>query len=376
MWRLQRLRRWSIATVGVPALIAIAAGPADPERAEFNGRDGRTTKVRRIILAQAKSKPTPKKGVEPSKASADKNDTSSEPVGLARWKKASPKTTPVVTPSTNFLLFSSLPKDRASAASRAVQGGYGQLRSLFGHTGVDWGGKASLFVFNDALTYGEFVRTTDGRTAAEGETGMARFDVPQPYVAVIDPLGGREARPTAAHPVRKAGRGKRGKGASAVSTPATVEPTLHARLFEQLVAGAGSKAGKPPRWLTLGIGDRLAMGSERRSPYYRKLLHDATLLAEQSWITKATEALGGSARIDDERAVGFAVVQWLAAHDVLPAMTKALLVGGDKLDDAVNDVLNLTREEFLRRTADALTGAADLPAEGGEMEGLPDFFNQ
>jgi hypothetical protein len=348
-----RLGARAIAAVGVPALllVAIAAGAPGPGR---------------VIRAQAKAKPAPKKAGE----AAEKKGANAEAVGLARWKKASPKTTPTVTNSANFVLFSTLPKDRASTTVRAVQGAYPQIRALFGQAAVDWG-KAGLFVFHDAASYGEFVKTTDGRSPAEGETGMAKFDVAEPYAAVIDPQGGRESKPAATATAKKVGRSKRGRAAAAV--PASVEPTLNARLLEQVVAGVGSKAGKPPRWLTLGIADRLARTADRRSPYYRKILRDAAGLSEQGWITRATDALGGESNVDDQRAVGYVIVLWLAAKDRLAAMTKELMAGGDKLDDAIANVFeNGTREDFLKAVDPAR--AMDQESEDGAMDGMPDFF--
>jgi hypothetical protein len=185
---------------------------------------------------------------------------------------------------------------------------------------------------------------------------------------VIDPQGSREAKPTASPPAKKAPRSKRGRTQPTV----VAEPTLASRVLEQISAGAGSKAGKPPRWLTLGIGDRLAMAAERRNPYYKKLQRDAFELSQSGWRSKAEDALGGQLKIDDERAVGFAVVRWLASKNHLNTMTKELLAGGEKLDDAIARVFDGgSREQFLSEIDPANAAMAEPE---GEMEGAPDFF--
>jgi hypothetical protein len=279
----------------------------------------------------------------------DQRDKQVESVARARWKKASPKTNPEVTPGAHFLLFGRLPKDRAGAAVKAVEGQYATVKALLGARALDWGEKASLFVFNDAAAFGEFVRAVENREVEAGETGTAGFSVPQPYVAVIDPLGGREESTGSAPASRRPGRGARGGTADGDFSGGGSERTLPGLLTEQFVIGAAGRAGKPPRWVTLGLGALVASRLEGRTPYYQKLRRDAYQLCELGWGPKAQEALGDATKVEDVRAVGFAIMEWLSTVNkaVIPPFVEGMQAGGEKLDEVIGNVLNGTREQFL-----------------------------
>ena len=72
--------------------------------------------------------------------------------------------------------------------------------------------------------------------------------------------------------------------------------------------------GKPPRWLTLGLGALVASHVEPGSPYYRKIRRDAVEAATQGWTSKANDALGDQETVDVVRAVGFAILEWIQAN--------------------------------------------------------------
>jgi hypothetical protein len=285
---------------------------------------------------------------EPARQPTDERDKRVEEIGKQRWRKANPKSTPEVTPGTHFLLFSTLPKARAAAALKTLETQYGQLRGLIGPGPLDWPEKASLFVFNDRASFGEFVRNTAGREAEREVDGIASLSVPQLYVAVLDPLGGRDDQAQSAGP-RRGGRGRRHAHAAAQEGP---ERTLAGLLTEQFAGGILVRAGKAPRWLSLGLGAQMAARVEPRSPYYDKLRETAFNLHTQGWPFKATEALSESGKADDARAVGFAVLDWMSNADraAVGDFIKGMSRGGDKLDDVIREVLNGTREDFLNHT--------------------------
>lgn len=288
---------------------------------------------------------------ELAKMTNDQRDKQVEAVGRERWKKASAKTTPEVTNGTHFLLFSTLPKDRAAHLLKAIDGQYAKVRALLGPASVEWGEKASLFVLNDAGSYAAFVQANENREAETGDTGTAKLSSPQPYVAVVDPLGGREEPAGSAAP-KKPARSKRGGGDEEAS-PGGSERTLAGVLTEQLVIGSAARAGKPPRWLSLGLGAMMASRVEPRSPYYKKIRRDAYGLYELGWQTKAQEALGDATKSEEIRAVGFSNLEWAYSVDkrVLPEFIKGMLAGGEKLDDVLEKSLGMSREQFLEQVS-------------------------
>ena len=133
---------------------------------------------------------------------------------------------------------------------------------------------------------------------------------------MVDPLGGREGvESLAAATPKKASRTKR-KAASAASDDANTggpERTLAGVLTEHFVIGAAQRGGKPPRWLTLGLGALVASRVEPGSLYYRKIRREAFEICQLGWQSKASEALGDQEQTDVVRAVGFAILDWVAA---------------------------------------------------------------
>jgi len=286
-----------------------------------------------------------------AKLSTGERDKQVETVGLARWKKANPKVTPQVTPSAHFLMFGTLSKERASAALKALEAQFTAMKSALGPGSVELGEKASLFVFPDTASFGEFVRTQENREVEAGEVGSAKLNIPQPFVVVIDPTGDRgEASASGSGSSKKSSRGKRENDSDGITR------TLNGLLTEYLVVGVASKTGKPPRWLTLGLGAWFAGKVEPKSGYIPAIRQQAVEMCQIGWPTKATEALGDSARTDEIRAVGYVVIDWLAteAKPALPPFIKGMQEGTEKLDDVIGNVLNGTREEFLAHSADFL----------------------
>ena len=150
---------------------------------------------------------------------------------------------------------------------------------------------------------------------------------------------------------KRASRSKRGKAASASedSNPGGPERTLAGILTEQFVIGAAARGGKPPRWVTLGLGALVASQVEPGSPYYRKLRSDAADAANQGWQSKANDALGDQEQTPMVRAVGFAIMDFIRTRNrrAIAPFVAAMNEGGTKLDDAIGKVFNASREDFL-----------------------------
>ncbi len=287
-----------------------------------------------------------------AKMTPEQRDKQVETVALERWKKASPKTTPEVTPGTHFLLVSALPKARAAAALKKVEDQFDTVKSLVGPRAVEWGEKGTLFVFNDAGSFGEFVKANEKRDVESTEKGSALFSVPQPFVVVVDPLGGRDApEPLALAAPKKPSRAKKGKAAAAAEEAnlGGANRSLAGLLTEYLTIGTAEMTGKPPRWVTLGLGAFVSSRVEPGSPYYRRIRRDAFELCNLGWASKVNDALGDQEKTEVVRAAGFAILEWVAANDPssLSHLVREMGAGGPKLDEAIGKVLNMSRQDFL-----------------------------
>jgi hypothetical protein len=284
-----------------------------------------------------------------AKLSPKERDQKVEIAGRDRWKKTNPKLKPEIVPSANFMLFSNLPRDRATATVRAMETQYANLKRLLGSPATDWVEKVSLYVFNDRKDFVEFARTIENHEVDTGVSTGGNLAVPQPYVVVVDPLGGKKEEPAAARrkPARKKAEEKEAAGGS--------ERTLVGLLTESLGDATVAAQGKSPRWLSEGLGAFLSAQVEPRNPYYEKLRQTAWEKYKQGWSTKATEALGEGSQVSAEeiRAVGFAIVESLTAPDYrqsFPAFARGMSAGKEKLDDVLKDVYGVTREDFLKGT--------------------------
>ena len=80
----------------------------------------------------------------------------------------------------------------------------------------------------------------------------AKLMIPQPYVAVLDPMGGKKEEPAP----RRKGRGRRGEARD--SENGVSDRTLIGLLAESVDSAVVAAAGNPPRWLSKGIGSYLA----------------------------------------------------------------------------------------------------------------------
>jgi hypothetical protein len=272
-------------------------------------------------------------------------DKKTEATARDRLKKADPKSNPEMTASAHFLLFAEMPKDRATAMLKTMEAQHTKLSRLLSgnrESGLNGPEKIGLYVFKDRKGFSEFVRTIENQDVDANDAARSKLNVESPYVLAIDPLAGAPEPAATKKPARTK------KGAD--------EPTggpdrlLAALLTEQLTAGTLAQAGKPPRWLTSGVGAWMSSAIEPKSPYYRKIRAEAYAQCKQgNWQTKAPEALGDQTKPETVRAVGFAVVEWLYGTDpeAFANFVQGMLQGGDKLDETIAACLNGNREQFL-----------------------------
>ncbi len=278
-------------------------------------------------------------------------DQKVEAAGRDRWKQTNPKLTPEITSGEHFVLFSNLPKDRATNAIKVAEAQHSQLKRLLGAPATDWIEKISLYVFNDHKDFIEFARTIENREVDPGVSSSGRLTVPQPYIAVLDPLAGKKEEPAAS---RRRPRGKRAEEKEA-PTGSNPDRTLAGLLAETLGERAVAAQGKSPRWLAYGVGACLSSQAEPRSSYYQKLRDLAREKYSQGWRSKATEALdeGDQVSAEEIRAVGFAMVEFLMTPEfrgAFPAFAQGMSKGKEKLDDVLKEVYRADRQEFLNRS--------------------------
>jgi hypothetical protein len=210
---------------------------------------------------------------------------------------------------------------------------------------LDWPVKTSVFVFNDAASFVEFVRTQENRELDGGGMGTASFAGKEPYIAVVDPLGGREESGSSAG-ARKPGRARRG------DEDANSERNLAGLLAEQLAMGVLKNEKNAPSWLCLGMGAYFAGALDPRSTYIQKLRSTAAAQYQQGWTARANDALGGQLKTDEIRAIGFACVDWMAhdpqARRSFPAFVRGMITeGGPKIDEVLQRVFGARRQDFL-----------------------------
>lgn len=279
-----------------------------------------------------------------AKLTPQERDQKLEAAAKERWKKSGAKSEPEMTSSANFVLFSTLPKDRASQVLKVLEAESVQINRIMarpsGRPTLDLAEKVSVYVFNEPGHFVEFARAVENRETDQGTPALANLAVEAPYIAAADPLGGREDES-----LKRRGPGRSKKG----EDPSGPERSLVGLLAEQFGSAAVAQAGKPPRWLSLGMGAYLASQVEPRSPYYR---HLRELVAQEhtlGWATKAQEALGDATDTDKVRAIGFSLVEWLAGTDRrrLALFATGMLDGPEKLDDGIKALWGASREQFL-----------------------------
>lgn len=273
-----------------------------------------------------------------------------EKTGRDRWKKANPKLTPEIIPGEHFVLFSNLPRDRAMNTLKFLEAQHGHLRRLLGAAATNWVEKVSVYVFNSRKDFVELVRSLENPGTDTDVASTGNLTVAQPYVAVVDPLGGKKEEPAAA---RRRPRGKKADERE----PEGAGRTLPGLLAQSLGEAAVASHQKSPRWLAYGFGEYLGAQAEPRSPYYRDLRRLAHQKYDQGWITRATDVLGETDQVSAEemRAISLAIVESLLAPDFrasFPLFVRGMSQGKERLDDVLKEVYGASREDFLNSTGD------------------------
>ncbi len=281
-------------------------------------------------------------------------DKKTEEVGLSRFKQANASLKPEIVRSEHFMMFSDMPKERATNTLRSLETQFNHLKRILGNAVGDSPEKISIYSFSSRKDYVEFVRTVEARPDVEAEEATtARLSVPQPYVAAVDPQGGRKDEQGAAAPKRKA----RSRRAEEKGSEGAAERNLLGRLTEALGSSVVISAGNPPKWLAYGIGTYLASQVEPNSIYYRQLRQTTLANFQQGWPTRANEALGGSDQLtpDGLHSIAFGLVEYLMTPDLkqaFPSFVKGMLGGTEKLDDTLQSVYRVSREEFINYTGE------------------------
>ncbi|MEO6810767.1 MAG: c-type cytochrome domain-containing protein, partial [Isosphaeraceae bacterium] len=254
-----------------------------------------------------------------AKLSPEERDEKAKGVALDRWKKASSKASPEMTSGKNFLVFGNLPPARAEALLKALDGQLANIRGLLGQAAapaLNGTEKISLYVFNEPNAYVEFVRALESRELEPGDEAHGRLDVQTPYLAAVDPLNGAD-EPEAP---------KRSKKRD--NEPAATR-SLAGLLTEQLASAAVASSGKPPRWLSLGVGAYLGSLVEPRAPHLKQLREEAL---DRFRLNKVTESLGGEGDSAQLKAVGFSLCEWLgnAYRPAFGGFVRGMLAGQGK----------------------------------------------
>ena len=267
--------------------------------------------------------------------------------GLARWKKVS-KAEPEITAGTNFLLFAEMPKGRPEKVLKAMDA---QLATAGKYLGLPRdkptgsAEKISLYVFKDRNTFVEFVRTHENQDVEADEFARVRLNTESPYIVALDPAGGGEE--SAAAPTRKSARSKKGSSGESGGAPRS----LAGAMGEAMVVGLANQAGKPPRWVSLGLAAYLASSAEGNTAYYRNLRAEAAEQARIGWVPQCNQVLGGDVPNETIRPVGFALFEWMGANAPAQAvanLVREMLGGGQKLDETIANALGVeSREAFL-----------------------------
>ena len=253
-----------------------------------------------------------------AKLSPQERDKRLVDVALGRWKQANAKSTPDATSGPHFALFGTLAKERAEQTLKVLETQPARLRPIVGNAPGEGPEKVSVYVFDDLAAYVELTRSLEKRDVDPAERAHARFDLPDPFIVAIDPGTGGDR-------------------------------SLAGILAEQYAAGALAKAGKTPRWLSLGLGAYFAAQIEPKSPYYRLLRAGASRQVQLGWEYRATQALGGESDDDTARAVGFSLVEYLATawRPRLLPFVKALVANPKAFDDAIQSLWGADRRTFL-----------------------------
>jgi Planctomycete cytochrome C len=286
-----------------------------------------------------------------AKIPPQERDKAVEAAGLERWKKSGSKVKPEVVRGDHFMMFTNLPSERASSTLKILDKQPGYLRRFVGLPTNERIEKVSLFVFSNRKDFIEFVKTVENHEVEADSLWSGQLTVDQPYLAVVDPAGGKKEEPGASK--RKA-RSRRNDEKDTESS--ATDRSLAGILTEALGNATVESAGKPPRWLVLGVGSFFAAQVEPKSHYYQQMRQTAFANFSQGWDNRANNALGQTDQITAEgiHAIGFALVEAMMSEmrQGFPAFVHGLVQEGNKLDETLQQVYGGSRQEFLDGTGE------------------------
>lgn len=263
--------------------------------------------------------------------------------GKALYMASASKEEPQSTPSNHFILFGKLPEERIKPTLDTLEREYTTLTSLFKRPGappvLDPGLKISVLVFNESQPFAEFLQVKLNQKYEDGKVGVSKLDGIEPFIAVIDPLGGNP------EPEKPKGRRKK----SDVATGP--ERSLAGLLAEQLGRGIADKAGKLPPYMTLGIGALSSARVDSGSPYFTRLRRTVADQMRLGWDAQANKAMGNEGEEETIRAMGFSLLEWMATTPALRNRIPYFLYGlqnqgATELDKVITQVFSMQREPF------------------------------
>jgi Planctomycete cytochrome C len=274
-----------------------------------------------------------------------------EAAGLERWRKSGAKVKPEIARGEHFIMFSNLSSERASSTLKVLDRQPSRLKTYVGLPRTDRVEKVSVFVFSNRKDFIEFVRSVEKNEIEADTLSSAQLTVDQPYLAVVDPTGSKKDEAGASK--RKA-RSRRSDEKDMDGPSA--ERSLAGILTETFGAATVESAGKPPRWLVLGVGSLFAAQVEPKSHYYQQLRQTAFANFSQGWDNRANNALGQTDQItaDGIHAIGFALVEAMLSEmrQGFPAFVQGLIQEGNKLDETLQQVYGGSRQDFLDGTGE------------------------
>jgi hypothetical protein len=284
---------------------------------------------------------------EVARLSPEERETLAESQGRGRIAKATSSLEVTKRSSPHFVLLSALPEKRGEALLKGLEVQVGQLKALLGPPAaarLEGPVKIGVYVFPDSSTYAEFVRGVESRELEAGAAAHANLAVETPYLVAVDPLAGLDdpslgkAAPS-------------GRSRAKVEEPTGPDRSLLGLLAESLAVGTASQAGKPPRWLSLGLGAYFASRIDPRSRYVASQRISAYQQYQLNWGAKVGDALRGETDAESIRAIGFSMIEWLVntQRPQFAGFVQFLIQEGPaKLDDGIRTGWGVNQDDFVR----------------------------
>ena len=207
----------------------------------------------------------------------------------------------------------------------------------------------------------------------------ARLFVPQPYVAVVDPQGGKG---------RAWYRRRTQASAAGAAKKRPAEGAADRSLQGLLTESVGSAVVIPPAIRRDGWpsgSDLSGLAGRTPQPYYRQLRQTAFANWQQGWPTRANEALGGSDQLtpDGLHSIAFGLIESMMSPDMkqgFPAFVNGMLAARKSSTTCCRGSICVTREEFINYSGEwvtqpvwttSMTGGEPVARESGSNPANP-----